>query len=32
MDFKGINAEELSFKLNRVKLAPDSKLDIKPQF
>jgi len=31
-DFKGITAEELSFKLNRVKLAPDTKLDIKPQF
>ncbi len=31
-DFKGITAEELSFKLNRVKLTPDQKLDIKPQF
>ena len=31
-DFKGITAEELSFKLNHVKLAPDTKLDIKPQF
>ena len=30
--FKGITAEELSFKLNHVKLAPDTKLDIKPQF
>ena len=29
--FKGITAEELSFKLNRVKL-PQEKLDIKPQF
>jgi preprotein translocase subunit SecB len=32
IDFKGITAEELSFKLNRVKLAPQDKLDIKPQF
>lgn len=32
MDFKGITAEELSFKLNRVKLNPEDKLDIKPQF
>lgn len=32
IDFKGITAEEISFKLNRVKLAPDEKLDIKPQF
>ena len=31
-DFKGITAEELSFKLNHVKLEPDQKLDIKPQF
>ena len=31
-DFKGINAEELSFKINRVRLEPNSKLDIKPQF
>lgn len=31
-DFKGITAEELSFKLNRVKIEPDTKLDIKPQF
>ena len=31
-DFKGITAEELSFKLNRVRLEPDQKLDIKPQF
>lgn len=31
-DFKGITAEELSFKLNRVRLNPDEKLDIKPQF
>lgn len=32
MDFKGITAEELSFKLNRVRLNPEDKLDIKPQF
>ena len=32
IDFKGITAEELSFKLNRIKLAPNDKLDIKPQF
>lgn len=31
-DFKGITAEELSFKLNRIKLNPEEKLDIKPQF
>lgn len=30
--FKGIQAEELSFKLNRVRLNPDERLDIKPQF
>lgn len=32
IDFKGITAEELSFKLNRVRLNPEEKLDIKPQF
>lgn len=32
IDFKGITGEELSFKLNRVRLNPDDKLDIKPQF
>lgn len=32
IDFKGITGEELSFKLNRVKLNPEEKLDIKPQF
>lgn len=32
IDFKGITGEEISFKLNRVKLGPDDKLDIKPQF
>ena len=31
-DFKGVTAEELSFKLNRVRLNPNEKLDIKPQF
>lgn len=31
-EFKGITAEEISFKLNRVKLNPEEKLDIKPQF
>lgn len=31
-DFKGITAEELSFKLNRVRINPDERLDIKPQF
>ena len=31
-DFKGVTAEELSFKLNHVKIEPDTKLDIKPQF
>lgn len=32
IDFKGVTAEELSFKLNRVRLNPEDKLDIKPQF
>ena len=32
IDFKGITAEELTFKLNRVKLNGEEKLDIKPQF
>lgn len=31
-EFKGITGEEISFKLNRVKLNPEDKLDIKPQF
>ena len=31
-EFKGVTAEELSLKLNRVKLNPEDKLDIKPQF
>lgn len=32
IDFKGITGEELSFKLHRIKLNPEDKLDIKPQF
>ena len=32
IDFKGITGEELSFKLNRIMLNPEDKLDIKPQF
>lgn len=32
MDFKGITGEEISFKLNRIRLNPEDKLDIKPQF
>lgn len=32
VDFKGVTGEELSFKLNRVRLNPEEKLDIKPQF
>ena len=32
IDFKGVTGEELSFKLNRVRLNPEEKLDIKPQF
>lgn len=31
-EFKGITGEELSFKLNRVKINQDDKFDIKPQF
>lgn len=31
-DFKGITAEELSFKLTRARINPDERLDIKPQF
>ena len=31
-DFKGITCEQLSFKLNRVKLEPNQRLDIKLQF
>jgi len=31
-NFNAITVEELSFKLNRVKFAPDQRLDIKPQF
>lgn len=32
IDFKGVTGEELSFKMNRVRLNPQDKLDIKPQF
>ena len=32
IDFKGVTAEELSFKLNRVRINPGDKLDIRPQF
>lgn len=31
-DFKGITTEELSFKLNRVQIEPNQRVDIKPQF
>lgn len=31
-DFKGITCEELSYKLNRVRIDPQQRLDIKPQF
>lgn len=31
-EFKGITAEELFFKMNRIKLNQDEKFDIKPQF
>ena len=31
-DFKGISCVQLSFKLNRVRLEPNQRLDIKPQF
>ena len=31
-DFRGITTEELSYKLNRVQLTPNQRLDIKPQF
>ena len=32
INFRGVGAEELSFKMNRVKLEPNSRMDIKPQF
>ncbi len=32
INFRGVGAEELSFKMNRVKIEPNAKLDIKPQF
>ncbi|MDE6690558.1 MAG: protein-export chaperone SecB [Clostridia bacterium] len=31
-DFRGITTEELSYRLNRVQIAPNQRLDIKPQF
>ncbi len=31
-EFKGITVEELSYNLNRVRLEPNQRLDIKPQF
>jgi preprotein translocase subunit SecB len=31
-DFKGITTEELSYKLNRVRIDPQQRLDIRPQF
>lgn len=31
-EFKGITTEELSYKLNRVRIDPQQKLDIRPQF
>lgn len=31
-DFKGITCEQLSYKLNRIKIEPQQRLDIKPQF
>ncbi len=31
-NFKGVSCEQLSFKLNRVRLEPNQRLDIKPQF
>ena len=31
-EFKGITTEQLSFKLNRVRIEPNQRLDIKPQF
>lgn len=31
-DFKGITCEQLSYKMNRVRIEPQQKLDIKPQF
>ena len=31
-DFKGVTCEELSYKMNRIKIEPNQRLDIKPQF
>ncbi len=30
--FRGINAEELNFKLNRVKIDPNDRIELRPQF
>ena len=32
INFRGVGAEELSFRMNRVRLEPNARLDIKPQF
>lgn len=32
INLRGVGAEELSFKMNRVRLEPNARLDIKPQF
>lgn len=32
ISLKGITAEELSFSLNKVNIAPDQKIDIKPEY
>lgn len=32
INFRGIGVEELSFKINRVRLEPNTRIDIKPQF
>lgn len=32
IDFKGVTGEELAFKINRIRINTDGKLDIKPQF
>ena len=32
INFRGVGAEELSFRMNRVRPEPNARLDIKPQF
>lgn len=32
INFRGVGVEELAFKINRVKLEPNTRIDIKPQF